>query len=83
MIEHGSYIYWNQIIQTSKMKKEKVSKLLFSKNSKNQWSWRLISPNGKKIAWSGEEYLTRAGCKKGWQALFAAVESGRYKVEGA
>ena len=30
-----------------------------------QYRWRLIAPNGKILADSGESYVTNAGCREG------------------
>ena len=62
------------------MKKSKLSRLVFAKNSKNEWHWTFYSRNNKKIAWSGETYKTRAGCRKGWESIVADVK-GDFKNE--
>ena len=50
-------------------KKDKVV-IYQSKKVKGQWGWRVIAPNGKRIAISGELYKNKAHALKMAQRLF-------------
>jgi uncharacterized protein YegP (UPF0339 family) len=39
------------------------------KDRRGFWRWRLIAPNGRNIANSGESYVSREGARKGIRAV--------------
>lgn len=58
-----------------------MSKFEVYQDVAGEWRWRLRSGNGKVVA-SGEGYKTRAGAKRGTDALRRAAKLARVVVLG-
>lgn len=54
-------------------------KFVVRPNTKGQWSWRLVAPNGETVAWTGETYINKSHCvrmvnKIASGAMYAPIE---------
>lgn len=52
--------------------------LEYYRDAKREWRWKFTSPNGRKIACSGEGYKRMAGAENGFAALRDALDHLRY-----
>lgn len=50
--------------------------------SKDGWRWRLVAPNGKLTAESGEAYIRRFDCKIAALRLTVVAGKAKLQVEG-
>jgi len=59
------------------MSKSTMGKVEFYKDRKGQYRWRLIAHNGRTLADSGEGYVAKAACRKGFNATVRAAHWAR------
>jgi uncharacterized protein YegP (UPF0339 family) len=50
-----------------------MKSLVFYKDKKGEYRWRMVAKNGRIIADSGEGYKTRLGVIKGWGIVYCVT----------
>ena len=55
-------------------------KLLVYRDEKREWRWRLVAPNGRILADSGEGYKKRQGALKGFASIRENLAKGLVKT---
>lgn len=48
---------------------ERTGKVVYYKDAKGEYRWKLLAANGQQIANGGEGYTTLANCEKGFESV--------------
>ncbi len=58
-----------------------AGKVVFYKDKKGEYRWKLLASNGQQIANGGEGYVTLSNCKNGFESVKKNVQDCKEVIE--